>query len=120
MLRITRLAPTGNRPGVLTAYHQILLSTSSGWSSHSFVHRFDYRCFQPPSASRLFAMAHTHQRAHPVCAVTQAIASPNLSAAFGLRLPSLAPLTLLANLNLAGGLGRASACSSACPVGSRL
>jgi len=53
-------------------------------------------------------------------ASAQAIAALNLSAALGLRLPSLAPLTLLANVTMAGSLGRASACSSSCPVGSRL
>ncbi len=53
-------------------------------------------------------------------ASANAIASLNLNAALALRLPNLAPLTLMAALTANGGLGRASACGSSCPVGSRL
>lgn len=53
-------------------------------------------------------------------ASANAIAALNLNAALALRLPNLAPLTLMAALTANGGLGRASACGSSCPVGSRL
>jgi hypothetical protein len=53
-------------------------------------------------------------------ASAQALAALNLRAAASLRLPSLAPLSLLASVASQGGLGASSACSASCPVGSRL